>query len=306
MTTTNGPIFSNQRPATGGSPGAVHPQSAIRIAKALDSPARRCPSGLSPRRGFTLIELAVVFAVIAILVTVVAFTARGGRNSAKIKQTRATMDVLKLAMDEYRATRGAYPRPPHYVYQVDSNGVHHHAVCPPTVSGAYGQSIAADYYRQDDEKGHTPDTAPVADYPPKPGSYPRPVDGIWAAHVPGDNLANVAPPFPSNGWKLYSIQGLYYFLMDEPSARQVLDRIKSSFVRADQIKAPHLEWPANTSKFATQGSIPREALAIVDAWGTPLYYGKRPTENNNVPFVQSAGPDGVFSNGDDLYSFKGN
>ncbi|MEP0844035.1 MAG: prepilin-type N-terminal cleavage/methylation domain-containing protein, partial [Phycisphaerae bacterium] len=127
MTTTNGPIFSNQRPATGGSAGGIVRGSAQAYSSSPPLPLSPpvAPRGLGRlvrgsllahphpaalRRGFTLIELAVVFAVIAILVTVVAFTARGGRTSAKIKQTRATMDVLKLAMDEYRAARGAYPR----------------------------------------------------------------------------------------------------------------------------------------------------------------------------------------------------
>lgn len=60
-------------------------------------------------RGFTLIELLVVIAIIAVLATVVAPSILRNVGDAKSASVQSQLDVLGLALAQYRLDSGAFP-----------------------------------------------------------------------------------------------------------------------------------------------------------------------------------------------------
>ncbi|HYF48780.1 MAG TPA: prepilin-type N-terminal cleavage/methylation domain-containing protein [Planctomycetota bacterium] len=74
------------------------------------SPRRRVAA--SPRpviRGFTLVEILTVVAIIAVLLGLTVWTVSGMRRTAKHKAARADLAALKGAIERYRETYGAWP-----------------------------------------------------------------------------------------------------------------------------------------------------------------------------------------------------
>lgn len=246
---------------------------------------RPCASRSSSlRRGFTLIELAVVFAVIAILVVVVTYAATGIRDASKVKLTRSVMSSLKMAMADFKAAGGKFPPP---AWNPTSNATP--AYKPSTMIS--GTEYRMDYYREFSSAG----AAPVGE--PSTGNKKEEV--IWGVPAP-DKQAWSSPYVSSQPLRMYGIQALYHHLSSEPNSKKVLDKMSpTSFARGSQV------WP-NTSDFIVfRGSPPKEVQAMVDGWGRGLYYGQDVNINNGQPYVQSAGRDGFFETDDDLYSYKG-
>lgn len=286
-----------------------NPQSAIRNPQL--HPSR--PSPLAARRSaFTLVEIAIAIAVIAVLVVIITMVTVKARDAAKVKQTKAILQSLKLAMDECKGADSPLPPPAHYYPVYPAPPLAGWNALPPTANDPSGNVVRTDYYRSVTSGSWTPITALTADYPH--GSE-GPIDDIWALPDPKVN----EPPGYSDGYpndaklKIYGIQLLYAMLMQEPRSKQVLMKLpESSFARASTLTE---FLPGASDYFIGRGppSIPRwrinilrprEALAILDAWGRPLHYCERPNISNGQPYVQSAGPDGVFDNDDDVYNFK--
>ena len=61
------------------------------------------------QKGFTLIELMIVIAIIGVLATLIAANFIGVRNRARDAQRKADLKQLQLAFETYRADQGAYP-----------------------------------------------------------------------------------------------------------------------------------------------------------------------------------------------------
>lgn len=81
----------------------------------------------TPRRaaaGFTLIEILVVVAIIAIFATVVAVNIGGEVPKAKITKARSDIATLESALDQFRIDNGFYPSTEQGLYAL---------VEPPTV-----------------------------------------------------------------------------------------------------------------------------------------------------------------------------
>jgi prepilin-type N-terminal cleavage/methylation domain-containing protein len=255
------------------------------------------------RAGFTLMEIMIVVAIIAILVVIVAWAGSRLLNDAKVKQTHSVMNALKSAMREYRdATQNDLVSPPGYFVNVPP-GYGDGRLLPPTEGG-----VRTDYYRQEQNGKWTPLTAPTADR--KISGTDKPINDIWA--VPDGTIQPVFPDdYHSNTRRVYGIQALYHCLMQEPRSRQVLEKLGSSSSSRGTTLGEYFTTQTGTvqvSDFLIGDGAgtqrPRETQAILDGWGRPLYYARRHDINNDQPYVQSAGPDGQFGNDDDIFSFK--
>lgn len=60
-------------------------------------------------RGFSLLELMLVLAIIGILMSVVAINVLGAGKTAKEKATKASMDTIKNALTAYNLEMSAFP-----------------------------------------------------------------------------------------------------------------------------------------------------------------------------------------------------
>jgi general secretion pathway protein G len=63
----------------------------------------------SIREGFTIIELMVVITIIGILASLVAPRFMGHLESAKVKTTKAQLEMLSTALDSFNLDVGRYP-----------------------------------------------------------------------------------------------------------------------------------------------------------------------------------------------------
>lgn len=61
------------------------------------------------RGGFSLLELMFVIIIIGVLASVVGYNLLGAADKAKDAATRSSMDVVKKALNTYRATYNVYP-----------------------------------------------------------------------------------------------------------------------------------------------------------------------------------------------------
>ncbi len=64
---------------------------------------------MNDRRGFTLIELVVVIAIITILVALLSVLIVGAIDGAKVRSTRAFLQAVQVACQAYRQENNAYP-----------------------------------------------------------------------------------------------------------------------------------------------------------------------------------------------------
>jgi len=65
-------------------------------------------------RGFTLVEVLIVIAVMAILYSITAASVSGMQNEARISRAKGDLKTLELAMDGYLKNKGACPSTENY------------------------------------------------------------------------------------------------------------------------------------------------------------------------------------------------
>lgn len=252
-------------------------------------------------RGFTLTEVMIVIAIIAILAVVVAWAGSRVLSDAKVKQTHSLMNSLKSAMTECKAAAGSLVPPAHMSEVVPVPDYPGASVLRPTDAS---KQVRTDYYRQAISGTNWTDlTMPTADHP-VPGSS-KPLDGLWA--LPNGMIQKNPDDYRSEGRRLYGIQALYWWLMREPRSRQILSSLSpSSFARATTLVDYFpSEFAADYLIGPDVGAMtPQETQAILDAWGRPLFYGRDPRRNNGEAYLQSAGPDGQFDTEDDVKSYE--
>jgi prepilin-type N-terminal cleavage/methylation domain-containing protein len=63
----------------------------------------------APRRGFTLIELIVVMAIVALLISIAAPRYYASVDRARENSLRGSLAVMRHAIDQYTSDRGRYP-----------------------------------------------------------------------------------------------------------------------------------------------------------------------------------------------------
>ncbi len=69
----------------------------------------RAPGARDDDRGFTLIEILVVVAIIAIFATVVALNVSGEVPKAKITKAKSDIQSIESALDQYKMDNSVYP-----------------------------------------------------------------------------------------------------------------------------------------------------------------------------------------------------
>ncbi|MEK7467393.1 MAG: prepilin-type N-terminal cleavage/methylation domain-containing protein [Planctomycetota bacterium] len=79
-------------------------------------------------RGFTLIELAVVIAILVFLISGLGAVCAGMRGSSRVESTRSLIRALDSACDSYRSKLGSYPGFPR---ATSDTTVLHRALCVP-------------------------------------------------------------------------------------------------------------------------------------------------------------------------------
>lgn len=273
------------------------------------------------RFGFTLVEIAIVFAIIAVLVVVIAMVSTKARTAAKVKQTRAIMESVMMALAEYRMVYGDLPPQP-----FDPDDV------PPPDSpfGFRPLPPGSDQFRFDFFREPNDFPGDYQNDPPARG------DEVPAKNSPGTVAYSVKPApslaakFEPDNLRIYGIQALYARLSSEPNSKRVLSKLPPSclgrgshkdasdnlvvgsidpemgFQEAGSMVA--MSPPGTRIKYdpgdSTLPGRVYEALILLDAWGRPMYYDMDNTANNHQPALQSAGPDGLFGTDDDIWSFK--
>jgi type II secretory pathway pseudopilin PulG len=236
----------------------------------------------------------IAIAIIAILVGIVAWMGSRSNTDAKVKQTKAAMDAIRAAVTEYKlAGHTLMPTQP---YDPDDN-------TPPdiTLIGLFegDPTFRADFYRE--RSGTEGDFGLNANGDSADG----PAEGDTGRFAYSVRPENHKVP---DGRRIYGIQVLYYELIKEPNSRAMVNKIPSAHVISAEKVAPGTEFlnPGTLMRKGNPADDQRatDVLVFVDAWGRPLYYQKSTRENNDEWSVRSAGPDGQWGTGDDIFSYK--
>jgi len=243
------------------------------------TPKTRFPRlGPLRRRAFTMMELMVTMSVIVILVTILAWAGTRSTTQAKIQETDAILRSLHNAIQIYRNTQGSYPG-----WIKDQSG-----------STAY-------YGIPFDPNGANP---PIKSFPPIDVSslyldiqpredYFRIVNNncVFTTYKPNgaNGYSETSPEIisPQEDYRVFSTHALTYFLRRNYNSKKILNAIPDNIMKSSRFMMA-------VTKPDGQEIPAVEAFYINDVWGTPLYYGYSKYVNNGVPFLWSAGPDGLF------------
>jgi general secretion pathway protein G len=75
----------------------------------FDQPSRRSTLASAARRGFTIVEVMIVLAIILILATLVAVNLKGSSKDAKLGAAKIGMRALDKALERFQDKFGRYP-----------------------------------------------------------------------------------------------------------------------------------------------------------------------------------------------------
>jgi len=214
------------------------------------------------RRAFTLVEVLVVMAIIAIIIA--ATVAVGGyvRTNAQIKNTQSTIKLLELTLQEYKNYK--------------QSGF------PPQSNAMSSGDLQFEFQHKD--IGNIP-SAIVFD-----------PDGLHNVFNWQDYDAYLPDERDDMKKARASIEFLYYFLDEVPACRKMLSRLSEKSVTNDDqdLVTVTVGTPPNTN------TLTKPLLEVNDAWQHPIRYQKQGADN--FPTLTSAGPDGVFDTADDMIS----
>jgi prepilin-type N-terminal cleavage/methylation domain-containing protein len=215
------------------------------------------------QRGFTLVELLVVAAIIVVMASALVGVGRRMLTRAQEKLARSTLDIVVTAIEQYHGELGRFPIP--LVYDQTNKQL------LPINAGFTEADLKACL---NDDLGLSRRIPPETVTIPSSGILPIECD-------------------------LYAVsECLYYFLFQCPNSRRMIDTIADSQKTAmDTKRMPRQA----VYKDATGKVVTITLIRLVDPWGTPLRYEYTPGEMS-FPRVTSAGPDRLFGTTDDLRS----
>jgi len=213
--------------------------------------------------GLTLVEILVVVAIIAVLLSVIGLVGSGVRERGKVDLTRQYMDILITAMDEYRSAFGQWPEPP--------NDPELTADSPP---------------------------AGLDDRPYEPSNHPTTKEDYYLG---GSEAVFVTPPEtnPVNVDRktITSIEGLYVQLRTcrQTDVRTILARLpQKALARRAEHPAGFAVRPGSGIGSLYTGEFV-DPMQVLDGWGKALRWRHYVYRNNGRPFLWSAGPNGEFA-----------
>jgi len=79
------------------------------MARCTDTGNKKCFAAALAKRGFTLIELVVVMAIVALLVAIAAPRYVASVDNARDQSLRTSLRVMRDSIDQYYADKGQYP-----------------------------------------------------------------------------------------------------------------------------------------------------------------------------------------------------
>lgn len=183
------------------------------------------------RKAFTLIEMLVVIAIIAILAAMVLWGAGPAMVKAKLSRVRTEMTTLQTAIESYKERKGSYPpdnpndptTPPLFYELLGTVVLPNNAdnIYSNTVAPVVKQSEIKKYFNRNGFQNSSPDPGEVENF--FKGGLPRsqykempdnstaqiqlltaPVDGPGYTNIP--DVVQIAGPDPTNTWR-YRISG---------------------------------------------------------------------------------------------------
>jgi prepilin-type N-terminal cleavage/methylation domain-containing protein len=242
------------------------------------------------KKAFTLVEILLAVAIVAILATILLLTSSGLRTQSQIKLTESTLAVISSALRQYHEFWGKYP--PQY-----------NDLLRPVAT--YDLSI----------------DLPPAYYDPVTHAQ-TPVQAIAAAIDKDPGVVTFQPLAVTHADQLTSSEALYLYLSQTPACSkmilQVTERGMAAFRRMSDGSLTLVK-KASYAAFAYQddqtgaspprpttvrwGSAPagnKDLGHFIDPWRTALRYEYK--TGDQYPVVRSAGPDGAFGTPDDIRS----
>jgi prepilin-type N-terminal cleavage/methylation domain-containing protein len=215
--------------------------------------------------GFTLVEILVTVAILAILGTVTVMMVSGVNKKAKISQANSQMTMIGSAIEAFKDATGKYPLAvPYDAWAADWD------TATPDFIGIVGGDDWKEYFADED----------TDDLP----------DFKWDT-----TPANV---YPTN------IQMLTFQLAQEPSANAILNRIKENTGGREQVKMdvtamPEEKWQTATDLCELKHPLDdqlRKTFQLLDPWGTPYRYWNATTLKwaKEIASPKAAWPDSVI------------
>lgn len=224
------------------------------------------------RKAFTLIEMLVVIAIIAILGGIALYALRGAGNSAKIQATRITLENAKSILAEYEL-QTKFAVPPQGWWQSDL----------PLPPGTWRiPPVAEDFWHS---------VSPTAGIQPTPSPI----------------LVTTGENDRTNSLAVQNTVMAMQAIATIPANRAAIGKLPSNRL----LSVTCTGGPGYTTQLLLDDwgnpiiFVPASGLGRP---GAPVNVGGNPITiqaPNNRPFFASAGPDGNFATGDDnIYSFE--
>jgi len=229
------------------------------------------------QRGFTLVELLVVAAIIVVLASALVGVGRRMLTLAQVKLARSTLEIVVTAIEQYRSELDRFPMEylnsqPMPILSVPIKDPFGKVIKP-----AFGQADLSDYLKDDLGLNRM---------------------------IPAGTLTILPKVIVRDDYAVSEC--LYYFLYQCPTSRRIVDTIADSQKTAlDSDRNPR---QAKYNRVANQ-EVTITLIRLIDPWGSPFRYEFcRPTATYpsvptmSFPRITSAGPDRKFDTTDDLRS----